>query len=95
MASNHLGLHSLELTYPPKMQVFNRNLLSQSSTFRGYVSFREGNSVLKFAGTQMVRLPIRYDAVADEILNAEKPPDMTLKTGAIQEINVEEVHHKS
>ena len=47
MGSNHLGLHSLELTYPPKMQVFNRNLLSQGSIFRGYVSFREGNSVFR------------------------------------------------
>lgn len=71
---NHLGLHFLELTYPPKMQVFNRNLLSQGSIFRGSV-------VLKFAGKQMVRLPIpaTMQSIADEILPMHWPPDMRLK----------------
>ena len=38
-------LHSLKLTYPLKMVVFNRNLLFQGSILRGYVSFREGRFV--------------------------------------------------
>ena len=43
ISANHpKGIHSLKLTYPPKMVVSNRNLLFQGSIFRGYVSFREG-----------------------------------------------------
>ena len=38
-------IHSLKLTVLPlKMVVSNRNLLFKESVFRGYVSFREGNS---------------------------------------------------
>ena len=37
------NLPSLKLTYLLKMLVFNKNLHFQGSTFRGYVSFREGS----------------------------------------------------
>ena len=37
------GLHSVKLTYPLTMVVFNSVLLFQGSIFTGYVSFREGS----------------------------------------------------
>ena len=34
-------------SYPLKMVVFNRNLLFQGLIFRGYVSFREGTTIVR------------------------------------------------